>query len=66
MSERPYKRIFQCAPEMVDDLQSHSGFAGILIRPARGADSEHEWVAEGPFHERGRIDKIARLFDQRA
>jgi hypothetical protein len=62
--QRPYKRIFQVAPEMVRDLMTHERF-GVTIRRARNTE-ENEWVAEGPFHERGLVDKIASLFDQQA
>lgn len=62
---RPYKRIFQVDPSVnIADLMSHQRF-GVLIREARTGE-ENEWVAEGPFHERGLVDKIAGLFDQRA
>lgn len=64
MTYRPYKRIFHVDPSQVTDLLSHQR-SGVIIREAHSGE-ENEWVAIGPFNERGLIDKIVRLFDQQA
>lgn len=61
---RPYKRIFQVSPARVSNLLSIQR-SGITIRQARTGEDD-EWVAEGPFSQRGLIDQIACTFDQQA